>query len=217
MNIYAYHPSDPTRSLLHIDDWVVKYGVGTDGCCRICHKPMGVKGDKSQRQTHFAHQQHSGCPTVAENHIPYAGLRALPRDPSIESAAKTYALENIEGIYFKMKKFVTALSWKEMLELLETARRENIWSLKDMPHEYIPYVLLTCTTSFKANKQYGRNQEMFFVLEPSPDAGDYWNFPKGYKRYIWEITLPGRVVTHHELELTTPTVWYMGRVNELLA
>ena len=217
MNVYAYHPSDPSRTLIHIDKWVVEYGVNTDGRCRICHKVMSVKADKSQRQTHFAHQQHSGCPTVTENHIPYVGFRALPHDPSIAQAAKSYALKNIEGIYLKMKKFVPALSWKEMHDLLSTAHREDIWSLKDMPHECIPYVLLTCTDSFKSNKQFGRKDEVFFVLEPSPDPGEFWNFPKGYKRYIWEITLPGRAVTHHEIELVTPPVWYMERVRELLA
>ncbi|WP_459568894.1 hypothetical protein [Cupriavidus sp. 8B] len=116
-----------------------------------------------------------------------------------------------------MKKFVAGLTWKEMHELLETARRERIWSLKGMPHECIPYVLLTCNTSFKPSKQFGRNKEAFFVLETSPDPGDYWNFPAGHKRYIWEVTLPSRAVTHHELDLSTPHVWYMSRVQELLA
>lgn len=137
MNVYAYHPSDPLRELIHIDQWVVKYGVEEDGRCRICHKLLSVKADKSQRQTHFAHEIHSGCPTVTENHVPYAGFSSLPRDPHVEASAKAYALQNIEGIYLKMKKLVPALSWKEMLELLEVARSERVWSLKDMPHEYI--------------------------------------------------------------------------------
>lgn len=217
MNVYAYHPSDPSRTLVHIDQWVVKYDVDTDGRCRVCHTTLSVKADRSQRQTHFAHQPSSGCPTVAENHIPYMAFRSLPRDPNIAKAAKSYALEHIEGIYLKMKGFVPGLSWKEVHELLATARKEDIWSLKDMPLECIPYVLLTCTDSFKANKNYGRKDDMFFVLEPSPSPGEFWNFPQGLKKYLWEITLPGRVVTHHEIKLATPTVWYMDRVSELLA
>lgn len=179
MNLYAYHPSDSMRHPVYIDKWVTDHGVDEEGRCSICHKVMRVKADKSQRQTHFAHVQDTGCPTVAENHVPYKVFRSLPRDPAIAEAAKAYTLDNIEGIYLKMKKFVAALSWKEMHELLEVARKEDIWSLKDMPHGCIPYVLLTCTERFKANKQFGRKHDTFFVLETTPDTGEYWNFPRG--------------------------------------
>lgn len=215
MNLYAYHPSDPNRTLIHIDTWLVRYDRHVDGRCRICNTPMTVKAANSQRQTHFAHQQNSGCPTVDENHVPYTSFRRLPRDKAIAASAKTFTVEHIEGIYQKMKKFVPGLSWKEMCELLEAARAEDIWSLKDMPYEYIPYVLLSCTKRFKRN-DFGRKSDVFFVLEPSPDRGDYWNFPVGYKRYLWEITLPARIVTHHEIELNIPAPWYMQKVHELL-
>jgi hypothetical protein len=216
MNLHAYHPNDPLRKPIHIDEWLVKYGRYVDGRCRICKTPMSVKAATSQRQTHFAHQKDSGCPTVDENHVPYAGFRQLSRDKAVAANAKAFALEHIEVIYQKMKTFAAGLTWKEMHELLETARAEDIWSLKDMPYEYIPYVLLSCTESFKRNN-FGRKSDVFFVLEPSPDKGEYWNFPAGHKRYLWEIMLPSRTVTFHEIEMEMSPPWYMQKVRELLS
>ncbi|MGF6636831.1 hypothetical protein [Paraburkholderia sp. MM6662-R1] len=216
MNLYAYDPADPNRTLIDIETWLTQNGPDALGRCRICHKVLKVKAEKSQRQTHFAHEPHSGCPTVDENHKPYAGFRDLPRDPTVATAAKAWALENIDGIYDKIKKISPGLTWRELHALLKTAREEDIWSLKDMPREYIPYVLLTCVDVFKANN-FGRAKDTFFVLEASPETGEYWNFPAGYKRYIWEVTLPARTVKHLEMKLETPVPWYMPDVRKYLA
>ncbi|HTF97454.1 MAG TPA: hypothetical protein VL995_15045 [Cellvibrio sp.] len=217
MNNYAYHPDDVAKTQVHIDAWVVKYGPGADGRCRICNTPVSVKADKSQKQTHFAHHRDSGCPTVVANHVPYRQFENLPRDPLISASAKEWTLTHIENIYQKLKNFVPGLTWKELHGLLEVARQEDIWSLKDMPHDYIPYVLLTCTDKFEANPKFQRPKECFFVLEPSPEGGEFWNSDGLQKKYIWEITLPSRTVTYHDIKLDTPGLWYMTRVNELLA
>lgn len=216
MNIYAYNPNEMSKKVIHIDEWVVKYGPSVDGCCRICNTAVFVKADKSQKQTHFAHYPNSKCPTVVENHKPYEALSKLPRDQSLSAAAKSWVMNNIDGIYQKIKGFVPALTWKELHELLEIAKREDIWSLKDMPHDYIPYVLLTCTEKFEANKRFERPKAKFFVLEPSPDPGEFWNSKELQKKYIWEIVLPGREVACHEIKLETPESWYMKRIKELV-
>jgi len=217
LNVYAYYPGDASKKLIHIDEWVVKYGPSVDGCCRICDTAMFVKADKSQKQTHFAHYQKSGCPTVTENHKPYAMFKDLPRDQSLAVAAKDWALENIDAVYNKIKNdFVHALSWKEFLSLLEVANREDIWSLKDMPHHYIPYILMTCTDEFEANKAFKRPKAKFFVLEPSPDPGEFWNSEGLQKKYLWEVELPSRDVKYHEITLDTPESWYMKRAKSLL-
>jgi len=216
MNVFAYHSSDKTKNLVHIDDWVVKYNPSTDGCCRICGKNMFVKADKSQKQTHFAHYQNSGCPTVIENHKPYDLLKNLPRDNSLSESAKNWVIQNVDGIYNKLKDFVPGLSWKEFHGLLEVANRENVWSLKDMPHDYIPYVLLACTEKFEANKQFNRPKSKYFVLEPSPEPDKFWNSSGLQKKYIWEIELSSRDVTYHEIELETRESWYMKKVRKLL-
>ncbi|MEC9413280.1 MAG: hypothetical protein VX829_11485 [Pseudomonadota bacterium] len=217
MNVYAYHPSDPTKKPVHMDEWMVEYGPDCDGCCRICNTSVFVKGDKSQKQTHFAHYKDSGCPTVIENHKPYDCFKNLPRDPALAESAKEWAFQNIDSIYEKLKKFVKALSWLELHDLLEVARREDIWSLKGMPHDYIPYVLLTCTSKFEANKKYRREKSCCFVLEPSPESGEFWNSEGIQKRYLWEITLPSKDVVHHQIKLETPEPWYMHRINDLLS
>jgi len=216
LNVYAYHPDDAYKGLVHIDSWVVRFGPAVDACCRICNLRVFVKADKSQKQTHFAHYPNSGCPTVCENHKPYELLSNLPRDESLSVAAKNWTLENIDRIYQKLRGFVPALKWKELHGLLEVAKREKIWSLQDMPHDYIPYVLLTCTERFEADKQFERKKAKFFVLEPSPEPGEFWNSGELQKKYLWEIELPSRDVVRHEINLETPEPWYMKRVRELL-
>ncbi len=37
MNVFAYHQEDKTKMLIHIDKWVVNYGIHVYGYCRICH------------------------------------------------------------------------------------------------------------------------------------------------------------------------------------
>ena len=215
MNVIAYHPNDGTKKFVHIDDWVVKYGPTVDGCCRICNSNMYVKADKSQKQTHFAHYKNSCCPTVIDNHKPYDSFKNLPRDFTISASAKNWTIQHVDAIYNKLRKFV-ALSWKEFHGLLEVANREDIWSLKEMPHDCIPYVLLACTEKFEANKLFKRNYAKYFVLEPSPDPDDFWNSSELQKKYIWEIELPSRKVKHYEIELETQDSWYMRKVVDLL-
>lgn len=216
MNLYAYHPNDSKKAIIHIDTWVVEHGPSVDGRCRICGTYMFVKADKSQKQTHFAHYPNSHCPTVSPNHAPYESFKNLPRDKILAQAAKRWVLTNINGVFEKIRKFVPALTWKEFHSLIEVANSEDIWSLKEMPHDYIPYVLLACTKQFDANKSYNRPNAKFFVLEPSPEPGEFWNSSGLQKKYLWEITLPGKDVKHHEIKLETPESWYIERVRNLL-
>ena len=216
MSTFAYHPQDKSKKLVHIDDWVVKYGPSITGCCRVCNQEVFVKADKSQKQTHFAHSKNSKCPTIVTNHKPFSIFKDMPRDPSLALAAKEWTLRNIDNVYQKLKKFVPALTWKELHGLLYVAGKEDVWSLKGMPKHYIPYVLLTCTEKFEANKKFQRSKAMFFVLEPSPEETVYWNSANLKKRYIWEISLPSREVIHYEIELETPVAWYIKKAESLL-
>lgn len=214
MNIYAYHTDDKSRKLVHIDEWVVLYHPKTDGKCRICHEAVYVRAAASQKQTHFAHYHNSACPTVKENHKPYESLSSLPRDPSLALAAKKWLRDNIVNAYEKIRKFPDSLQWLEFHKLIDTANKLDIWSLKDMPFDCIPYVLLMCTEKFEKTKY--RKRECFFVLEPSPEKTGLWNNNGFYKQYLWEVTLPSRDVIHHEIMLDTPTAWYIEKANKLL-
>lgn len=216
MNVYAYHPKDDSRTLIHIDEWVVKYGIHIDGCCRVCHQKVYVKAPMSQKQTHFAHFNGSGCPSVADNRNPYEFLSILPRDETLAVAAKEWLRTHVTEVYEKLKREFKelALLWTEFVQLVETANKLDIWSLKDMPLEYIPYVLLMCRDKFEKTKY--RKKEVYFVLEPSPEGITYWNESGKYKRLIWEITLPSRDVVKHEINLGLSTPWYIERINSLL-
>lgn len=216
MNVYAYHPTDDSRTLIHIDEWVVKYGIRTDGCCRVCHQKVYVKASMSQKQTHFAHYNGSGCPSVADNRKPYEVLSNLPRDETIAAAAKEWLKNHVAEVYEKLRREFKELGllWTEFFQLVETANKLDIWSLKDMPYECIPYVLLMCRDKFEKN-QY-RKTSCYFVLEPSPQGLSYWNENGKYKRLIWEVSLPTRNVKKHEINKNLGTPWYISKINTLL-
>lgn len=216
MNVYAYHPEDRSKELIHIDDWVVKYGPNTDGRCRICNNIVYVKAAISQKQTHFAHYTGSNCPSIVSNHKPYEVLRDLPRNAAESFAAKQWLLDNAIYVYEKIRSEFRHLSltWIEFLQLVELANKLDIWSLRDMPHGYIPYVLLVCRDVF-VKSQY-RKRESYFVLEPSPTGRTFWNDGTVYKSFIWEVYLPSRDVTYHPIKLSLDEPWYINKLTTLL-
>ncbi|MEZ8995890.1 hypothetical protein AB4562_03900 [Vibrio sp. 10N.222.54.A1] len=217
MSSSAYHLNDPEKKLISIDEWVKKYSPNTVGGCRVCHEQMTIRGARSQQKTHFTHKPNSSCPTIVKNHRPYDVLRDVERDPTLASFAKQWAIDNLESIHYKVKKYVPGLTWKEFHQLLTVANEVDIWSLKSLSHDYIPYLLLTCTDKFEKNK-YGRKYDCFFVLETSPTTGGVlWNDTTEGKKYIWQVNITStREVTHHEISLDTPLPWYTAQCLELL-
>lgn len=216
MNVYAYHPSDKTKTLTHIDEWVVKYGIRTNGHCRVCHTEVHVKAATSQKQTHFSHYSGSACPSVSDNRKPYEIFSNLPRDKQGAEEAKAWLRENITEVYEKLRREFRDLNllWNDFFELVENANKLDIWSLKGMPHCYIPYVLLMCIEKFE--KRNNRPRTSYFVLEPSPTGMSYWNESGFYKRAIWEITLPSRDVKKQDVDIALGTPWYINKINILL-
>ena len=212
MSLYAIDPKNITGAPLHIDQWITALG-DMDGLCAVCYEPVSVRAVRSQRQTHFVHADGSTCPTVSAGRKPFEWLTSLPRDPRIEAQAKAHVLSKLEAIYMKCKEFAPGLTWKEFLALLQEATNKSVWSLKDMPLTYLPYVLLTCIDYFPANK-FGRPRDICFALEPSPTKGDVWNFPAKRKRYLWEIDHKNRSVKHHIMEFNDP--WYRVQATALL-
>lgn len=217
LNGRAYHPTDATKTLIGIDDWLVKYGPEIQGRCRMCHLPIKVRAEKSAAMAaHFVHQSGAPCPTIEPNHKPYELLKALPRDPSVADAARQYVRDNAVAIYEKCRKILPHLSWKEFLALIEKANSIDVWSLKDMPQFFLPYVLMTCADKFDAQKPI-RPYDCFFVLEPFPSgATNLWNISAGYKKYLWRVDLPARTAGEVEIVDDLPLPWYIAKLNRLL-
>lgn len=217
-NDRAYHPTDATKKLIVIKEWIVKYGPETEGLCRICNQPIKVRAEKSAAMAaHFVHRAGALCPTITLNHKPYEALKTLPRDPSVADNAKKYVRDNAVAIYEKCRKILPHLSWKEFHALIEKASSVDVWSLKDMPHFFLPYVLLTCTDKFDAQKPT-RPNDCFFVLEPfPPGVTNLWNISGGYKKYLWRVDLPSRIATEIEIVNELPPPWYIKKLNDLLA
>lgn len=216
-NNRAYHPKDATKSLIGIDGWLVKYGPEAEGCCRICNLPIKVRAEKSAAiAAHFVHHSNAPCPTIEPNHKPYESLKALPRDALVADAARQYVRDNAVAIYEKCRKLLPHLSWKEFHALIEKANSVDVWSLKGMPHFFLPYVLMTCAGKFDAQKP-DRANDCFFVLEPfPPEATNRWNISAGYKKYLWRIDLPAKTPVEVEIVDELPLPWYITKLNRLL-
>jgi len=218
-NEWAYHPSDKCKTLVHISEWQSKYGPEVEGRCRVCDLPIKVRAEKSaSRKAHFSHFPHAPCPTIIENHIPYSALSALPRDPSVAAAAKAFVRDNAVAIYEKcLREILPRLSWKEFLSLVEKADEIDIWSLKDMPHFFLPYVLMTCTDKFTAQTPK-RPYDCFFVLEPFPaGSSNLWNISAGYKKYLWRVDLPARGVEKIEISDVLGVPWFLAKLYKIVA
>lgn len=217
-NDMAYHHDDANKILVDIATWIKKYGPEVEGRCRLCDLPIKVRAERSaDRKAHFTHHPGALCPTVEDNHVPYNALKGLPRDPSVAIAAKKYVRDNALAIYEKCRnKLLAQLSWKEFHLLIEKANLINVWALKDMPHFFLPYVLMTCSEKFTAQNQK-RPYDCFFVLEPFPTgATDLWNFSMSYKKYLWRIDLPKRNAEKIEITNDLDTPWYIAKMNKLL-
>jgi hypothetical protein len=218
-NEWAYHPSDKSKALVNISEWQTKYGPEAEGRCRVCDLPIKIRAEKSAScKAHFAHFPHTPCPTIIKNHVPYAALSALPRDPSVADAAKAFVRDNAVTIYEKcQKEILPRLSWKEFLSLVEKANEIDVWSLKDMPHFFLPYVLMTCADKFNAQSPK-RPHDCFFVLEPFPSgASNLWNFSTGYKKYLWRVDLPARDVEKIEINPDLGVPWFLAKLYKTLA
>ncbi|EAT4593469.1 hypothetical protein M8D54_004962 [Salmonella enterica] len=224
MSVYAYDPADVTRALVEADEWVVLHRTPTgykDGCCPVCKGLVYIRGhDSTGHRPHFVHYKNSMCPTVPENHNPYNQFRNLPRDINLAKENKKWVWENLNTIRDKIRAEFPSLqfSWGDFISVIRGADQYSIWSLKDMPTGYIPYVLLACVDRFYQTGY--RKHECYFVLEPTPDgpveAGAYWNQTGSIKRSLWQVQLPSRNVIQHEIKTDVQPVWYMGQIDFLL-
>lgn len=134
------------------------------------------------------------CHHKAEHHKPYEHLKNIPRDATLIPLRKEWLKNNLYEVYYKIKKEFPNLcfTWKDLELSVKSANDINVWALKDMPMDYIPYVLLVSVSKYPKTKI--RKNEYFYVLETLQKDTSYssvfWNDNKLSKKIIWENYRP---------------------------
>jgi hypothetical protein len=206
----AIRKSDPTETLTDIDKWL-RREITEDPICLICRSVLIVHSEKSpDRETHFAHKPASQCATIDGSHKPYTIFGDVERTTAEDARKiKSYALDNIESIYYRAAKLCPQLSWKEFLPLLDTAHQLNLWAIKDLNPLYLPYLLLCCADQFAGlGKASRRPKTIFFVLEPNAGAAEYWHLPSGPKQRIWRVEQATKDFEEISMVLAEIEPWY---------
>lgn len=198
----AWEKSDPLRTPYVIKDWLRFHPNGIPMCV-ICQTQMSVRGETSERKTHFLHKGHSGCPTVKTAGATYEYLKKLPKVPGASNAVKQFVHDNLYGVFVRMRQYVEALTWEEMEEACKQARKLGVWDLVDLPTDLVPYVLLTCMDQFPVTKF--RKRAVFFFLEPSPTPGKFWMFPQQRKRNLFEVDAATKDLEMHSINFKLAT------------
>lgn len=219
--LYAYDPNDKLKHNIHIDDWVVRHHKA-DGCCKICHESVFVKGLESQKKAHFSHYPNSSCPLITSHHKPYEHLKNIPRDDTLIPLRKDWLKKNVYEVYYKIKKEFPNLcfTWKDFELSVKSANDINVWALKDMPMDYIPYILLVSVSKYPKTKI--RKNEYFYVLETLQRDTSYspvfWNDSELSKKIIWEVKVSTstNTVTEYDINLETAIPPYVKKIIDLL-
>lgn len=195
----AWDAVDPLATPVSIKNWLIRHRNRTPMCV-LCHGEMTVRGEHSQSSTHFMHLKNSGCPTIKAAHAPYEHFARLPSAPGAADQARNFLRGNLLGVFSRMRKLVPTLTWSEMEQMCEQARKLEIWNLVGFTEVYVPSVLLTCMPTFPVTDY--RKREVFFVLEPNPSKNSaYWNFPSSRKRNLFEVEVKSGDLSIHEIEL----------------
>uniref|UniRef100_UPI001E4E4446 hypothetical protein n=2 Tax=Xanthomonas citri TaxID=346 RepID=UPI001E4E4446 len=145
------------------------------------------------------------CPTSGKHR--YHQPRTL-NPTATQGGGTSYALDNIESIYYRAAANCPQLRWKEFLPLLETATDWNAWSFKDFNVNLIPYMLLCCADEFHGQRSTTRPKTIFFVLDPSAGNAEFWHKPSDGKRFIWRVVKSTRNVTEIAMQAGEVEPWY---------
>ncbi|HEE0120447.1 TPA: hypothetical protein R6W50_003194 [Citrobacter gillenii] len=162
------------------------------------------------------------CHHKAEHHKPYEHLKNIPRDATLIPLRKEWLKNNLYEVYYKIKKEFPNLcfTWKDLELSVKSANDINVWALKDMPMDYIPYVLLVSVSKYPKTKI--RKNEYFYVLETLQKDTSYssvfWNDNKLSKKIIWEVKVSTstNTVIEYDINLETAIPPYVKKIIDLL-
>jgi hypothetical protein len=128
----AYDLGDPIRTPYDIKNWL-QHKSGKSPHCVICNDVLSLRNLHNDRTAHFLHREGSGCPTIKSASSAYAYLAKLPRSADASSHVRKFVKQNLYGVFSRMRKLVSSLTWFEFKECCESAAKLKVWDLVDLP------------------------------------------------------------------------------------
>lgn len=211
---WAFDPGDPLKKPVEILEWLQKAPAAAPHCV-LCRAAMTTRSVRTERTAHFLHLSGSHCPSIKAAGEPYRYLRNLPKQSGASHHTRDFVKANLHGVFSRMRSFAQGLVWTELEDACRRAEQLGIWDLVGLSPEYAPYVLLTCMDNFPAGRF--RKRSVRFFLEPNPQPGEFWMFPSGRKRTLWEIDVVSGKQTQHAVDLRLATGDVIERNQALLS
>jgi hypothetical protein len=133
------------------------------GRCPVCKREMKVRAGKAQANAHFYHNDNLFCPTKDAAARPYLNLKLTNPDAVVVQANKSFAADNIDLIYSKLKSIVPCLDFMEFIKILKEAKRLNVYGYANAVSAHLPYVYVTLI-NFLPQNSYNKKRNLKFCF-----------------------------------------------------
>ncbi|ACT46989.1 hypothetical protein [Methylotenera mobilis] len=131
--------------------------------CPVCMRQMKVRAGKKKADGHFYHDDSLFCPTKDPAKRPYLNLAPrLPNEAAVR-ANRLFTENNIEQIYSRVKAITSYLDFKEFIEILEEAKRLNVYGYANLIPDYLPYIFVTLI-NFLPSKSFKKSRQLKFCF-----------------------------------------------------
>jgi len=160
--------------------------------CPVCKRRMKVRAGHKKDDGHFYHNDSEFCPTKDPASRPYISKSPTTVDLAVVRKNKKFAAKNIKLIWNKINNLVPYVDLGEFIEILNEARRLNVYGYANLNPELLPYVYVTLINflpQHSKNKQ--RKLKFCFFYDSSVDSYDKLWIDRGNDSRLIRISYEG--------------------------
>lgn len=193
-----------------IEDFLIKYGNDANdkkvfAQCFVCRNHLRVRSPHNPgRRQHFAHMRNTMCPTVAKAKSLFEGLRDTVIDPAEIHHLKMMYRNIMPQVYLKCRQLADKkLGFKEFISINEFAARKDLWNIRHLKVEYIPYILLSYRDLTRKSNPKRLHTLRFIFVREIHDVSLLWMWPTGKVGMVKLIIEKGGLVDGQMLRIDT--------------
>jgi len=131
--------------------------------CPVCKRGLAVRAGQTKDNQHFYHDDEDFCPTKDPASRPYLGKAPTRIDLKAIELNRQWLMENLDAVYSKLSSIIPRLAVSEFADLLEEAKRLNVYGYVGFVKEHTPYVLVTLM-NFLPSNSYKKQRKFKFVF-----------------------------------------------------